>query len=294
MFRELKNEAKLSVLLHTKSPLTIRSVQGKLMDPTLLDMQCIKSRYHGEDTVVIPGSSLKGVLRSRYENIVNLFGGKCCDIFDHKSKCNGKINGKADKPYEEQGEYVYRYVCPACKLFGSLNIASRIYMADAYPIKNCVMGERTGVGINRITGAAHKGALYDFEVVEDGTFQARITIKNYELYQMALLFHVLKDLDEGYVSIGAATTRGNGQMEVQKLDICFRDYRKSVKGWKGALDAQEISLDQKYHTAYEWKEPYFGEMVLQDRSIDEMLEICSEVDIQKKLEEETCRSEKLY
>lgn len=288
MFRELKNEAKLSVLLHTRSPLTIRSAQGKLLDPRLLDMQCLKSRYHGKDTAIIPGSSLKGGIRSRYEKIVGLFGGKCCDIFDDKNGCNVKIKNKKDKPYEEQGKYVYQHVCPACKLFGSLNIASRIYIADAYPVGDCILGERTGVGINRITGAAQKGALYDFEVVEDGTFQAKITLKNYELYQMVLLLYVLKDLDEGYISLGAATTRGDGRMEVQKLDICFRDYRKDVKGWKGAIDSQEIPLHQKYHIEYEWKVPFFGEMILKDLNIDEMIENCSEVDIQYKLEEEKC------
>lgn len=294
MFRELKNEAKLSVLLHTKSPLTIRSAQGKLLDPTLLDMQCVKSRYHGADTVIIPGSSLKGVIRSRYEKIIGLFGGECCDIFNDKSRCNHKINGKKNKPYEEQGRYVYQYVCPACKLFGSLNIASRIYIADAYPAGECILGERTGVGINRITGAAQKGALYDFEVVEDGTFQVEITLKNYELYQMVLLLYVLKDLDEGYVALGAASTRGNGRMEVQKLDICFRDYRKGVRGWKGAEDSQEISLNQKYHAEYEWKVPFFGEMALRNLSIDEMISNCSEVNVQNKLEEEKCQRSKLF
>ena len=294
MFRELKNEAKLSVLLHTKSPLTIRSAQGKLLDPTLLDMQCVKSRYHGADTVIIPGSSLKGVIRSRYEKIIGLFGGECCDIFNDKSRCNHKINGKKNKPYEEQGRYVYQYVCPACKLFGSLNIASRIYIADAYPAGECILGERTGVGINRITGAAQKGALYDFEVVEDGTFQVEITLKNYELYQMVLLLYVLKDLDEGYVSLGAASTRGNGRMEVQKLDIYFRDYRKDVRGWKGAEDSQEILLNQKYLAEYEWKVPFFGEMALRNLSIDEMISNCSEVNVQKKLEEEKCQRSKLF
>ena len=84
MLRELKNEAKISVILHTKSSLTIRSAQTKVMDPTLPDMQCIKSRYKGKDTVIIPGSSLKGVIRSRYEKIVNLFGVDCFDIFINK------------------------------------------------------------------------------------------------------------------------------------------------------------------------------------------------------------------
>jgi len=289
MFRELKNEAKMEVLLHTKSPLTIRSAQGKILDPTLLDMQCVKSRYQGRDTVVIPGSSLKGVIRNRYENIVTLFGGSHCDIFRKDSRCNAKISNKKEVSYEELGEWVYQRMCPACQLFGSLNIASRIYIADAYPEGECILGERTGVGINRITGAAQTHAFYDFEVVEDGVFRVEITLKNYELYQMALLFYVLKDLDEGYVSLGAATTRGNGRMEIQKLSISLREYRKDVNGWKGAIDAQEIPLHQKYQREYEWKVPFYGEMTLREISIDEMLENCSNVDIKARLEESKCQ-----
>ena len=94
MFRELKNEAKITILLHTKSPLSIRSAQGKLLDPALPDMQCIRSRYQGKDTVIIPGSSLKGVIRTRYEKIVKLFGGECCNIFDHNNSCNKPANWK--------------------------------------------------------------------------------------------------------------------------------------------------------------------------------------------------------
>lgn len=282
MFRELKNEAKVAVVLHTKSPLTIRSAQGKLLDPTLLDMQCIKSRYQGKDTVIIPGSSLKGVIRSRYEKVISLFGGKCCNIVGHE-KCFQKPKDWKSKTYDEQEKYVYQNMCPACKLFGSLDIASRINIADAYPVGECILGERTGVGINRITGAAQKGALYDFEVIENGSFLVEMTLKNYELYQMALLMFVLKDLDEGYVSLGAASTRGNGRMEVQRLDICFREYRKGIKGWRGAASKDEIALNEKYGKEYEWKLPFFGEMMLQDIGLDEMIENCKDLDIQREV-----------
>lgn len=282
MLRELKNEAKISVILHTKSSLTIRSAQTKVMDPTLLDMQCIKSRYKGKDTVIIPGSSLKGVIRSRYEKIVNLFGGECCDIFDSRQCCHRPKDWEK-KPYEEQGEFVYQNMCHACQLFGSLSIASRINITDAYPISECIMGERAGVGINRITGAAQNGALYDFEVVEDGSFLVEMTLKNYELYQMALLMFVLEDLDKGYISLGAASTRGNGRMEIQKLDIYLREYRKNVKSWRGAIDKQEILLNEKYGMDYEWKLPFYGEIKLQDIKLDEMIENCKSINIQNKV-----------
>lgn len=280
MFGELINEVKISVLLHTKSPLTIRSNKSKLIEPAVFDMQCIKSRYQGKDTVIIPGSTLKGVLRSRYEKISGLFGEKCCNIFDKYERC-GKPKDWDKRPYKEQGAYVYKNMCPACKLFGSLDMASRIYIPDTYPEGECVMGGRKGVAINRITGASHKSALYDFEVVEEGKFRAIIRLKNYELYQMALVLFVLKDLDEGYVSLGASSTRGNGRMEIQEMDICFREYRQSVTGLRGVTGIQEIPLNEKYNINYNWELPFFGEMCLQGISIDEMIENCKDIDIKK-------------
>ena len=282
MFRELKNEAKITILLHTKSPLSIRSAQGKLLDPALPDMQCIRSRYQGKDTVIIPGSSLKGVIRTRYEKIVKLFGGECCNIFDHNNSCNKPANWK-NKSYEEKKRYVYTKICPVCQLFGSQAIISKIYFADAYPVGEYVVSERTGVAINRITGAAQKNALYDFEVVEEATFQVEITLKNYELYQIALLMYVLKDLDEGYVRLGSATTRGTGRMEVTRLDIALREYRKDVKGWKGAVDPQEIRINSSYCTDYNWNVPFYGEIKLQDITIDEMIDNFTVLNIQEKV-----------
>ncbi len=281
MFHELKNEAKITILLHTKSPLSIRSAEGKLLAPDLPDMQCVKSRYQDKYTVIIPGSSLKGVVRTRYEKIVKLFGGNYCNIFDHNNACNKPVNWK-NKSYEEKKRYVYTDICPVCQLFGSQAIISKIAFADAYPVGEYVLGERTGVGINRITGSAQKNALYDFEVVEEATFQVNITLKNYELYQMALLMYVLKDLDEGYVSLGSAATRGYGRMEVTRMDIEFREYRKSVKGWKGSVDPQEIPVPSKYHVSYNWKVPFYGVIKLQNLTIDEMIENIA-VDIPKKV-----------
>ena len=120
-------------------------------------------------------------------------------------------------------------------------------------------------------------------MVEEATFQVEITLKNYELYQIALLMYVLKDLDEGYVSLGSATTRGNGRMEVTRLDIALREYRKDVKGWKGAVDPQEIRINSSYCTDYNWNVPFYGEIKLQDITIDEMIDNFTVLNIQEKV-----------
>lgn len=289
MFKTLVNEAHISFSLHTESPLAIRSGDKTEMDPTALNMQCIRTRHgvDGEDgTVFIPGSSLKGVLRSRFERISTLFGGKCCNVVDRRNACK-EIKNVKDIP--SVGQFVYDRMCPACRFFGSTSIKGRVRFVDAYPSpgKPLHLGTRNGVGINRLTGAAQRGALYDFEVVEEGTFHTDIILRNYELYQLLLLLYCLKDLDEGYATLGAASTRGNGRMSVDDVRASFRDYRRdarALKGFHGDRDAAKALEFQK--------KGYYGEAVLGGQTptdLDTLIGMLDDVNLQ-----EAMRGDKPY
>lgn len=227
MFKNLKNEAKITFNLKLDSPLSIRSGNENGIDPTLPDMQCVRTYRDGKNTVFIPGSSIKGVMRNRCERIIKFLGGDVCNIVDRKDSCGDKNDKNLS------GKEVYDKMCFACKMFGSTSLGGRVKFKDAYPIGDVKMGVRNGVGINRITGAAQRGALYDFEVVEDGTFGVAITMTNYELYQLKLLLFTIQDIEDGYVTFGGSTTRGNGKMRIENLKIEFRDYRKGTNTLTG-------------------------------------------------------------
>jgi len=229
MFKDLRNEAKITFNMKLDSPLSIRSSKEGGIDPTLPDMQCIRTYKNGKYTVFIPGSSIKGVIRSRCEKIINFLGGSTCNIVNRSNACSvGNDN--------LTGEKVYKKMCPACKMFGSGSLGGRVKFKDAYPLGETKIGQRNGVGINRITGAAQGGVFYDFEVVEDGTFEVVITMTNYELYQLKLLLFVISDINDGYVAFGSGSTRGNGKMKIESLNIIFRDYRKDTKTLTGFYD----------------------------------------------------------
>lgn len=227
MFKDLRNEAKVTFSMKLDSPLCIRSGSENGIDPTLPDMQCIRTFKDGRNTVFIPGSSIKGVIRSRCEKIIRFLGGQACNVVNRENACG-------DNSHESlNGDEVYSKMCSACKMFGSTSIGGRIKFKDAYPIGDVKIGLRDGVGIDRITGAAQKSAKYDFEVVEDATFEVVITLTNYELYQLKLLLFAIKDIDDGYVSFGSASTRGNGKMKIENLNIEFRDYRQNLSRLMG-------------------------------------------------------------
>lgn len=266
MFSELKNKFKLTINLKTESPLLIKSGNENI-SPSSLDDNCIKSYKDGKDVVFIPGSTLKGVIRSRCEKIFNSLSEnlKCCEITNKKNSCNS-LNTKID------AENTYKKICPACKMFGSMRLAGRIKIKDAYPVGRFKIGHRTGVGIDRITGGAHKGALYDFEVVEDGKFNVVITGENYELYQLKVLLWVLHDIKDGFVTFGSSSTRGYGVMDVDFLNLEIRDYRNNINVIKGYFD-DDIGKKVDYQ-----KKLYFGSAIFE--SLEEVEKLLEKVDVE--------------
>lgn len=244
MFAEMKNQFKLSFELKVDSPLCIKSGE-KGIDPSMVDDVCIRSYKNGEEVVFIPGSSIKGVIRTQCEKIINIIANtkKCCNILETHDSCNKKDDNK------KSASEIYNLLCPACKMFGCTALGGRIKFNDAYPIDNKFkVGYRDGVGIDRITGASQKGVKYDYEVVEDASFKVIITGDNYELYQLKILLYALNDINEGYVTFGSNSTRGNGKMLVNNMSLTIRDYRENqncITGYKNDDKGGKINYSNK-------------------------------------------------
>lgn len=142
-----------------------------------------------DDVPTIPGSSLKGVLRSRAEYICRVVGAEACA----EQRCGA---------------------CVPCGLFGFAGDKSakrgKIAVDDA-PISDPMTSWRPHVAIDRFTGGARNEALYNDEVVASGTFTLRLwELNDVTPAERRLLHAVLDDLHEGYLGIGARTTAGYG------------------------------------------------------------------------------------
>jgi CRISPR-associated RAMP protein (TIGR02581 family) len=187
----------------------------------------------GKMQPVIPGSSLKGVFRSRAEKYLP----DSCNIFDKKNKCF--YNSKNLSTGKER----YKAVCEACKLFGNLSLKSRVEFSDAFPVEGTVKtGTRYQVTIDRLTGAARKGALFETEVVEKGTFKTEISLRNFSSHQIKVLLLVIQDINEGYVRIGSSTSRGFGRVTAENIAISYRDYSRPGDG-----------IGTFYEKEYDWE-----------------------------------------
>jgi CRISPR-associated protein Csm3 len=229
MFNETGNSAVLRIRIVTVTPLLIRAGDTGL-DPGGTDLKCVRTRHGSMDrTVYIPGSSLKGVLRSTAESMVR--GHKwqgiegACDPLAKGSACSDRV------PSGASGAEVHRLHCLACRLFGSLKIKGRASPRDMFPWKGdgATLSDedretaraanatqvRFGVAINRVSGGASRGKLFDHESVPPGTeFWGDIALENYQVWQLGLLATVFDDLKDGFAQLGSSKSRGLGVVTV--------------------------------------------------------------------------------
>jgi CRISPR/Cas system CSM-associated protein Csm3 (group 7 of RAMP superfamily) len=167
----------------------------------------------GLGRVMIPGTSLAGALRAWLGTVTAPGGGP---LFDARGL--GAVFG--DLEPGGQGSQV-----------------CRIAVDDAVAVADPVTMVRDGVGIDRSTGSAARGALYQHEVVPAGTrFGVRITATHttIDTERVGLALDLLvRALADGRVEIGAARTRGLGQARLTGVTRTRTDLadRAQVLAW---------------------------------------------------------------
>lgn len=214
-----------------------------------------------DDRPLIPGSSLRGVIRSQVERIVRtmepkerilrplerlepeseeegfcgrgacnpVVGAEWCITSDRMKKIRKKADEKGTEADKWLGEKVWEESCRVCQTFGNSWFASRVRIADLHLVDpdEFRIERRDGVAIHREKDTVqHK---FDFEVLPKETrFKLRITAENLSKAELGLLWLGLRELHEGNVLIGGFKGRGLGQVEFAK-DAQGKDTLK-IKG----------------------------------------------------------------
>lgn len=232
MHKKLLNEATFHLVISAQGPLLVKSgTEG--WDPTIPDMQFVRT-HHAQlgETVFIPGSSLKGTLRSYSEKIARTLDVDCCDPFDKTDSCSKKLE---DLTKDSNGFGIYARSCAACKLYGSTNLAGRAAFADAYPTKPIdvtkQLTKRTAVAIDRVLGSVAVGP-FDFEALMSGEFETQIRLRNFELWQLGLLGLVVRDLCLGRIKVGYGKSRGFGSVSARLEKLELRSIAEGGLEWK--------------------------------------------------------------
>jgi len=234
MLKKIYNEAKVSFEFSPDLPILIKSGHEEITGP---DMVFVKTMRNSRAEPFVPGSSIKGLLRSYTEKIARTLNEEAAcmpymTIKDAKSdesllkyvSCGELFKekyGKQDAPTS----IAYKDSCPICKLFGSTYFVGRLETSDAYIKKDSeyALEERDGVGIDRFTGGAAKRAKFSLQVLSQGTFSSSLRIRNFELWQLSLALIALKDFLNGFVRIGYGKSRGLGKVKgtINKVSLHY-------------------------------------------------------------------------
>lgn len=227
MFKRLVNECTIDLRLKPEGALLIKSGMPQMSE---VDMAWVKVYRNGRPEVYLPGSSLKGTIRSHAERIARTIKpNAACDPFSRQGELAACGNVLDDLKRSKRGNdpttpEVYKNSCLACRLFGNTWILGRFATEDAY-----VEGElpqiqqRDGVGIDRFTGGASRGAKFELEVITGGVFKTTLHLQNFELWQLGLIGFVLQDMKDGLVRMGSGKSRGLGKIvaDIGKITLHY-------------------------------------------------------------------------
>jgi CRISPR-associated protein Csm3 len=230
-FEKLTDLIELNLDLQTLGSLTIKAGD---QPQTLADSPVI--RIGGAP--VIPGSSLKGALRSSLEALLSAKGTLVC--VPATAIPNQIKRDRQDAQYlknigrKEPCRPNDRDLCPVCSIFGTVGgnqgLSGSAIFLDARlgeAFRPDMVPERTHVAITRDTRSQSGGALVTNETVDAGVkFTGAIRLVNPQDWQVGALLHALEWLRQ--LGIGSKKTAGYGQLDIAVSAIT----RKVLMGGK--------------------------------------------------------------
>jgi len=301
MLAKFYNEARFELALKPRTPLLIKAggEGAAAIDPTVPDMCFVRTHRNGRDEVYIPGSSLRGVIRSYAEKLIRSVNElEACDPTQTRGERGGverlkQACGTNEREVEKKtgkkkltdltGPEAFKISCYACRLFGNTALAGRIRVCDFYLEGNPTLETRYGVAIDRVTGAVAQGP-FELETLTEGTFSGTVSIRNFTLGQLGLLGAALLDIADGLVPIGFSKSRGLGKVELTFRRFVVRALRdpeghlRGVGFWADGKDREDYKLPTPEEDQIPWgvlpqRVRGFYEVVLEDHGqIKELLE----------------------
>lgn len=243
LFDKYENKYIVKGILRTNTPLHIGAGEDNF-NPIQADKGVIVD-YNGNP--YIPGSSLKGVLRTYAETMVN--SGmklsrelKSCLIVNEPCLTTEKIKKIKDKYKDEKSnkdlkiaQEIYANMCDVCKIFGSNYFASKISIRDCtLKSEKAYIQRRDGVAIDRETGTAADNKKYDYEQVSPGTeFNFYMSVDNLDDELVDLFKLIIDALTSGELQVGGKTTYGLGKIQL----IDYKIYKIGSENLKQYLQA---------------------------------------------------------
>ena len=209
----------------------------------------------------IPGSSLKGVLRSTMERIIRTFNeNESCVAVGNTREVNDVLCGKDD--------------CVSCSVFGSKKSGASVRVQDCHLSDSVIFGDVLDERPHCTTLCDTRNDLYEkqmgtqrrgnqtFEVpktimrVEEvvaanTSFDLNINLDNVDERDIGMLLLALDEFNHKRCHLGGGVSRGNGFADVEELKVI----KKSVSSDKELLfeiSEEQQDIDQLRATAKDY------------------------------------------
>lgn len=244
----LNTRLKLSGVVVARTPLHVGA--GRSMGATGSDLPTMCD-LHGSP--IIPGSSLKGVLRSQIEALLRPLGrppGEAlsfCDVVAEKPCIDKRDWGKC-------ADWIVENACSVCLLFGGPCTGARLRVTDL-PVRQetwdpLLIQVRDGVAIDRESLTAAGSMKYDLETVPAGVaFDLQIVLENAEDWEVGLVLRGLDLLTEGYATLGGGGSRGLGRVTVDVQQIESIDARTVLTRGPAGGTVVDLEGRARYYAA---------------------------------------------
>lgn len=181
------------------------------------DVVHLKSYRNGELKPVLSGTSLAGVLRHRAERIVNTLAGSSGSSDSLISDLFGDVNERAKTAQ-----------------------SSRLIVQEA-EIKNTQDLVQNRIAIDRFTGGALQGALFDEQPIFGGEFTICLELRQPKNHEIGLLLLLLKDLWTGDLPVGGESSIGRGRLQ-GKSAIVRHCHQGQQQEWTIEQDTEKLQV----------------------------------------------------
>ena len=196
----------------------------------MTSLEFVRTARDGTNTVFLPGSTLKGALRTGAERLARTVeevpaGGRprlaCNPLSEARDGPLGSCGARLRRETAQGGEHAYRESCVVCQVFGNVAEAAHLRVSDAYPAAEIGLEQRASVAVDRVFGNLAAGPI-TYEVVTSGCFSARLMLHNWALAHLGLVALALRDLSEGRLAVGYGKSRGLGQLAAEITGATIR------------------------------------------------------------------------
>lgn len=210
----------------------------------------------------IPGSSLKGILRTQAEKFVRSVYGE-----DETLVCNILTDRERTRKMEldQDGQNKYK-PCIICEIFGGPTVASRLKVHNAVVNDVIISHGRKltetirRVSIDRVSGAQAKGRLFDVEyLLPEVEMKWSLSLENIDLLtdsnrvdeRSKIILNVIEFLIHSIITrgidVGGKRSIGYGLLRVKDTDRPFEVLKYSVKkDEEGRVTLTKTDVTEEY------------------------------------------------